>query len=79
MSNPDANLDLVPGEWVSDSGIMRFEPAERRECRECGVDITFAEHRRAARCPDCTETPGPKTERHELITDELAAAFQEAT
>lgn len=74
-----ANLGLVPGEWVSDSGIMRFEPAERRECRECGADITFAEHRRAARCPDCTDTPGPKTERHPLVTDELAAAFEEAT
>lgn len=74
-----ANFGLVPGEWVSDGGIMRYEPAVRRACRDCGTDITFAEHSRAARCPDCTETPGPKTDRHPLISDELAAAFEEVT
>ncbi|MGH3973773.1 MAG: hypothetical protein ACRDS9_10680 [Pseudonocardiaceae bacterium] len=72
-------LGLAAGHWIPNGkGVVEFVPDAPQACRDCGADITFAESPRAARCPDCTETPGPRTDRHELVTDELAAAFEEA-
>lgn len=66
---------LPAGRWAPNGkGTLEFIPDRRRTCQECGADTTFAEDSRASRCHDCQEQ---QTSRHELITDELAALFED--